>query len=111
MTYNETGSGGLFVFCCAATSGSHIFETAFSPRDVLYNVYKARHGIMERVVIKEIVPCKLYITQGLFRAMYRDTFNALWNEWDLVSFTDAQALAIAYWERLRDDLAALPLSC
>ena len=39
--------------------------------------------------------------------MYVDTLNGLWNEWDLISHSQAIALATAYYEGLLEDASKL----
>lgn len=111
MIYNETGSGGVGVRGCGAVSKLHIYELPFSTGDILYSLAKAKRGVMYKVVIKEIVPCKIHLTQGLFTVLYRDTLNALWNESDLVGFAQARAEAIQYWQDLAVSVQNLAKKC
>jgi hypothetical protein len=60
---------------------------------------KAMHGILEKITIKN-----LYFTT--VTTLYKDTYNTLWNENELLDQADAVALAIAYWETLEAKLEA-----
>ncbi len=107
MIYDEIGSGGVNTKGCAYYDRTHIYTTKFGVGDILYNIYKARRGKLEKVVIKQILPIKTIYTGGQFKVMYKDTLNGLWNEWDLVILADAKALSLAYYEALLEDLAEL----
>lgn len=124
MTYNHTGSGGILaagsssiygVYSRSTSGGvkisgcwpivvSHIYTTQYGVSDIVYNVRKARKGVLEKIVIKEIVPVKMSLTGGQFLAMYRDTLNGLWNERDLVSSATAVALAEDYYVDLLEKI-------
>lgn len=107
MEYNELGSGGVGSAGCAVISMYHVYTTLYGIGDVLYNIDKARRGVLEKVVIKQIIRVKPSLTMGQFKVMYKDTLNGLWNEYDLVTPDQAQALALAYYNKLLADLAAL----
>jgi hypothetical protein len=107
MTYNEIGLGGLRVSGCWVITVSHIYITAYGIGDILYDVKKARRGVLERIVIKQIVPVKQSLTGGQFVALYKDTLNGLWNENDLVSSATAKAMAENYYTQLLAQIAAL----
>lgn len=110
MIYNDTGSGGIKVSGCPILSDSHYYETSYDIGDVLYSEEKARHGILEKVVIKQIVPTNVALTGGQYHVLYRDTFNALWNDGELVSFSIAEDMAEDYHTDLLLRLAALHAS-
>jgi hypothetical protein len=111
MIYNEIGHGGIKVRGCGINSISHIYEIAFEIGDILYNIYKAKRGILEKVVIKQIVTVKMQKIKGKLVVIYKDTFNALWNEWDLVDFATAKGLAEAYYDQLAEDYENLTNQC
>lgn len=100
MIYNETMSGGAVVNSCASIFTSHIYTTLYGIGDALYSAPKARRGVLEKIVIKQIVPIKASLVGGMFVVMYKDTFNGLWNEDELITLDDAKALAIAYYNFL-----------
>lgn len=110
MTYNEVGSGGAKTGGCVIVLVSHQYVTMFGIGDILYNIHKARKGVLEKVVIKELVPIKQSLTYGQFRVIYKDTLNALWNETDLVDLETAKDLAEEYYEDLLARIAALEQS-
>jgi hypothetical protein len=107
MIYNEVGFGGVKTSGCAIVFVPHITYTAFGVGDILYNIHKARRGVLEKVVIKQIIPAKTILTNGLFVVLYKDTLNGLWNEYDLVTLADAKLIAETYYQNLLDDLAEL----
>lgn len=106
-TFSETGNGGSTTGGCALITYCKIYVTAFGPGDIVYNVHKAKRGIMEKIVIKKQKIIDRSKTNGLFAVMYIDTFNALWNEWDLVSHSQAITLATSYYEGLLEDAARI----
>jgi hypothetical protein len=100
MIYNETGFGGMIVYGCADISTARVYVTAYSVGDVMFNKRKAKHGILEKVVIKEIFASNFFLTKGEFRPLYKDTLNALWNESDLISCTQAKQEVVSYYNFL-----------
>lgn len=104
MTYNETMSGGVKVSGCPVVTFIKTYQTLFASGDVVFNVHKARRGLLEKIVIKSPKLIQNIRTGGTILVMYVDTFNALWNEYDLISHSQAIALATAYYEDLLEDL-------
>jgi len=102
--YNEIGAGGSVVASCALITFLDQVHTAYGAGDVLYDLRKARLGVLEKIVIKKQRIVQNIKTYGELRILYTDTHNALWNEWDLVSFSVAQALAANYLQDLLSDL-------
>jgi len=98
MVYDEMGSGGMIVSGCMAFSHVHYVITTYGPGDMLYNVHKARKGILEKIVIKKPRVVQSAKTYGLAISLYVDTLNALWNEDDLVTYDEAVDLATDYCE-------------
>ncbi len=108
-TFNEIGSGGVSGTGCVLITFLDRFHTTYAQGDTAYNVNKAKVGILERVIIKKQRVVRNLRTQGLFTVMYIDTFNALWNEFDLVTFSEAQLLATTYLEDLLEELDKVDL--
>lgn len=108
-TFNETGSGGASTSGCVLVTFLDELHTTYAQGDFAYNVNKARVGVLERVVIKRQRVIQNVKTGGLFTVLYVDTLNALWNEFDLVPFSEAQVLATAYLEGLLDELDKIDL--
>lgn len=115
MTYNETGSGGVIVGGpdvyygviiggCAVVTITRLFVTAFAEGDIVYNIHAARKGVLEKIVIKQVIVVN---PQGVFVSLYKDTLNALWNEKDLVNYTYAKAYAENYYINLLAELEKL----
>lgn len=107
MIYNEIGSGG-------AMSGDFVLPivlrpvlTKFVPGEALYNVAKARRGVLEKVIVKAVRSVTSKKTLGVNRVLYIDTFNGLWNEYDLVRPDEARALVGTYIQRLCGDSGKL----
>lgn len=86
---------------CSTTSFSKnkLTTIKFKPRDTVWSRAKAMVGILEKITIKTVLFSSVTI-------MYKDTYNTLWNENELVDETDATALAIAYWEYVQAKIEA-----
>lgn len=104
---SETGSSGMITGGCALITYCKTYVTLFGPGDIVYNINKAQRGVLEKVVIKRQRVLNKERTGGVFEVMYIDTFNALWNEWDLVSHSQAIALATDYYEGLLEDASKI----
>ena len=107
-TFNETISGGAAIMGCAVITFFDRLITLFAAGDIVFNIDKARKGVMERIVIKKIKVINASLIGGQTEVMYVDTLNALWNEVDLIDYDDALALATAYYEALLAEAAVLP---
>ena len=92
---NYVGSGGATFGGCATITKLVYIAHEWSVGELLYSKQKAAKGIMEPVVIKQILFNDRYV-QTI--PIYRDTLNYLWNEGDLVTEEDAVALIAAYRE-------------
>jgi glycerol-3-phosphate responsive antiterminator len=102
--FNETGLGGALMAGCATSTIIHTTHTTYGQGDTAYNIDKAKVGVLEKVVVKKQRVIQNSKTHGKALVLYVDTFNGLWNEHDLVSFTEAQALAIDYLQGCLSDL-------
>jgi hypothetical protein len=105
--FNESGNGGKIAGGCAVITYIKTYRTAFAAGDIVFNIDKATKGVLERIVIKRPKIINSARTGGHFEAMYVDTLNALWNEWDLVSHAEAIILVQLYYEELLEEAAAL----
>jgi hypothetical protein len=106
-TYDETVAGGGKVAGCATITYIKVYTTLYAAGDIVFNVDKARRGVLEKVVIKKQKVINSAKTGGQFKVMYVDTLNALWNEWDLVSHAQAIEVAKTYYENLLADAESL----
>jgi hypothetical protein len=102
--FNENGAGGVNVAGCGIITYIDVHKTLYAARDILFNIYKAKKGVLEKVVIKKVKIINGKLTYGQFEVMYVDTYNALWNEWDLVSHSQAIVLATAHYQCVLDAL-------
>lgn len=106
-TYNEIGTGGATISSCAWIKFLDQLHTIWGAGDIVYNVDKAKRGVLEKVVIKKQTITRNIKTHGQYSVLYTDTFNALWNEWDLVTFAEAQLLSVIYLEQLLVELGKI----
>lgn len=84
-------------YLCAKGLRSRTFTYNFREGSVVFIVEKAKRGIMEAVSIKEVRFISNTKTFAKTIALYVDTLNSLWNEYDLCSEADAKELALLYW--------------
>lgn len=116
----EVGSG-INIGGCSASFLYRFVDLAFSPGDTLFVAAKARKGKLERVTIKQAIihdlPDESATAASNFNALllstatgerpitYIDWLNGIWIESELISHSDALALAIAYQQNLLDKYA------
>lgn len=92
MAYTFTPTGSLTLGGYTEPCISRVFNLDFSIGDIVFVAAKARKGVLERVCIKKI------LDYGLLYGgpVYKDTFNEVWEEDELVSHADAINLAVAF---------------
>jgi len=105
--FNENGSSGAQIGGCAIITYVKTYRTEFAAGDIVFNIDKANKGVLEKIIIKRQKIINSALTGGQFEAMYVDTLNSLWNEWDLISHAEAIALVQLYYEELLEEAAAL----
>ena len=92
---------------CAATGFIRRFVTTFKEGDIVFNVAKARRGILEKIVVKQVRRITSRRTLGQRVALYQDTLNWLWNEYDLVPYEEAVELIHIHHDAMEADLNRL----
>jgi hypothetical protein len=103
-------SGGIIVGGCATTSKLVCIGYNWVENTMLFVKQKALVGIMEKVVIKEVLIHANRRTHYKKVVIYKDTLNSLWNEYDLIPESEARELALAYWLDREVEMAAI-LAC
>lgn len=93
MPTDYESSGGVRVNGCAGSDFSRNFPMRFSPGDRVWIERKARNGKMESVVISRSHINKA--GEG-FVAVYVDTFNRVWLEYELIDQGEAKILLEAH---------------
>ena len=87
MDFTYEATGGIEIFGCSTYNAEITYHPIFQIGDILYSKEKAMHGIYEEIAVKKILfPTYLYV----------DTFNALWNQRELVTYEVATALIEQY---------------
>lgn len=113
MNFTYVASGSVTLGGCSVYRASEYLYFAFGIGSIVYSKAKAAKGIYEKVVIKKVHFPNSHIdpTTNLLicincnlAPLYTDTFNALWNEGDLVSFSQARILVDNYFV-LQDSIA------
>jgi hypothetical protein len=93
-SFNVTG----FATACSQGTRAIGVPYKFEIGSLVFSVAKAKKGILQASVIKQIKVVFNARTQGRYLILYTDTFNVLWNEDELCSEADATTFAIAYLE-------------
>lgn len=91
-----TGSGSITLKGCAAASATKTYVTKFEPRDAAYIRQRAIKGIIEKVVVKEVLIYRGRKSYNQAVWVYKDTLNGLHNESDLLTYQEAVAASAAY---------------
>lgn len=99
MDYLYEGSGGISVGGCVRAVKRIFYIFKYAPGTTLYLCYKAKRGVLERITIKKINVIANSKTGYIPTPIYVDTYNALYNEWDLCTESNAVALATAFYEK------------
>ena len=73
------------------------YTIKYPERSVVYAVWKAKKGQLEKIVIKKYDLKVEEQTGGAAVILYTDTLNATWFEGELCSHAEAIELATAYW--------------
>lgn len=108
MSLDYTASGGAKTGGCAGVKVSRFIPTSFQVNDNAYVRDSALKGIIEKVVVKEIIVTKNGFTYNQYLVKYKDTFNRLYIEGDLLDEYHALLLIEAYLERRQADADAHP---
>ena len=95
MDYTYVASGGLRVIGGAGYTEVHFAHYAYAVGSVVFSRPKAEEGVYYKICVKKV----LWPTDTLSfenPPIYVDTFNAWWNEEDLVEYDDAVDIVQSY---------------
>lgn len=103
-------SGTVVIRGCFSISFSYNFTYRFAEGSIVYLVYKAQKGVLEKVAIKEV---RLVSNSGVTIPQYIDTYNATYFDEDLCVQTDAISLATTYLQNRLNEVNNIigQLSC
>ena len=105
-TFNIIGDSAA----CGVSAHKVLITYDYAVGSIVYNINKARRGILEAVAIKKVrivTP-----TNGdVIAILYQDTYNGLWNEYDLCNEQEATDLAIIYLENVKSSILEEMLHC
>ena len=105
MDFSYDTIGGFEIFGCSDYNLTHLRYYQYSIGSILFVKKKALKGVYEKIAIKEVRFPKDYVN------LYVDTFNALWNENELVSYETAVDLINAYIQRRNSSIEELIKLC
>jgi hypothetical protein len=107
-TFSYVGSGTVHTFGCAGARLSLYAFYKFAEGSTVFFCPKAKIGRLERITIKSV---KLIPQGSGFKALYKDTLNALYNEDELCSEATAIELAADYFADQLRLIAQAARSC
>ena len=90
MDYTYNSVGGVELFGCSDYIAKQFRYFNFAIGSIVFSAAKARKGIYEKIAIKEVLFPKPQIN------LYVDTYNGLWNENELVVYSEASQLVNEY---------------
>lgn len=93
-----SGTGQIAFLGCNQPKIYYFADNIYSVGDLLYIKPKALLGILEKIVIKDILANGEYP----YYLTYIDTYNWIWNEEELIRYDIAQDLIEIYKERLKN---------
>lgn len=111
---------------CGISSEKILVTYNYAVGSIVYNIDKAKIGILEAVAIKKVriinpMPppvhtdkiSSIYETPGDRHTiiLYQDTYNGLWNEYDLCDETTATDLAISCLEKRKAAILKKIINC
>ena len=94
--FNYTSYGNININGCSAVSKSENFLSKYQQGDKVWLYYKAKQGILESVVIKELRVLGGGFSYNKVVSIYVDTYNFLYNEDELIPLNLALELKNQY---------------
>lgn len=113
--YSYEGSGGVEVYNCATVGNAYYISTRYGPGDIAFSIFAANKGILEKVCIKTVaLNCTARACArsgaGCF-PLYKDKYNSVWLDENLVTQAEAIVLAQAYIDVIKGYEASLVRNC
>lgn len=103
-----TGNGVVRTGGCAATKSIKLIPVNFRVNDQAFVVSSAIKGVLERVIIKEVIAVRNHKTFNQYLVKYKDTWNRIYFEGDLLDEYDALVTVQKYLEAKQADINAHP---
>jgi hypothetical protein len=96
MDYTYQATGGIQMIGCSSYKLIHFRHYKYRIGSILFSKEKAMRGIYEKIAVKSVRFPNPYVN------LYVDTFNALWNEDEIVSYETAVGLVKEYANLVHD---------
>lgn len=113
--FSYEGSGGVDVFRCADVTKTTIFVTKYGPGDIAFSEFAARNGILEKICIKTVslncIPRNCAVAGAGCFPLYKDKFNSVWLDDNLLTQSEAIVIVQAYIDRKKAEEEALLRNC
>lgn len=109
MNFSYVGGGTVNFYGCFKYRILWPFSHKYNVGDVVYYLPKAEKGKLEKIVIKKVHVVRSAGTVGKPIFMYKDNYNSIYNEYDLVWEGEAILIARTYYE-IQSNLAKLAIN-
>ena len=93
-----TGSGFIHIYGDGDYNKLIPISYKWGEGSILYVKYRAEQGVIERIAIKKLLLNNVQDNYAV--PIYKDTFNRLWNEDDLILEDEARQIAVTYLEKV-----------
>lgn len=103
-----TGSGGIRTSGCADTKSVKFIPVNFRTGDQGFLKDSAIKGVLERIIVKEVIAVRNKATYNQYLVKYKDTWNRIYFEGDLLDEFDALTTVKAYLEARQAELISNP---
>jgi hypothetical protein len=100
MEYTCETSGGLSAFGCSDVDMDHYYTITYPIGTIIYFKGDAIKGKLTKVCIRDYKLLPDVDINGNNFCLYKDTFNALYNEEELINYSDAMDLINWYNDRI-----------
>lgn len=99
------GTGGVSVYRCACVTKTIFFITTYGPGDIAFSAFAAKKGVLEKVCIKAVylncIPRNCAVAGAGCFPLYKDKYNSVWVDENLLSQADATTMAQAYIDKFK----------
>jgi len=98
MNFSYVGGGKVNFYGCFKYRKFIGHKHKYNVGDILYYLPKAEKGKLEKIVVKKVHVVRFIETYGQPKFLYIDTYNSIYNEYDLVYEGEALLIAKTYYE-------------
>jgi hypothetical protein len=113
MNYNYIAGGSIHLGGCSDYKSWAYVYWRYAINSIVFSKPAALKGKYEVVAIKEVVftPQSNMCRACNYTPMYKDSYNALWDEQELVPYSEAVDIIDNYYLRMMDAIQKNTLNC